>query len=201
VSGNPGGRPAHDRGLRALAVADRQKNFNYIRKLRDDPKAPRELRFEAAKLLAQYSDGKPSAPGQPLVNIDLRSGVHTDAAGGPDFSAMDPSQMLDWLAGHPEAPAEAYGHVQQMSEARAAERTTAIEGEMVEPVVQREVPVPAAPAPPAAAPEPEPDDNIEDFKRIGAAPEPEPPEEEEPEPEVTYMTVEEAAAKLRKGSK
>src|SRR5579862_7847897 len=62
VTGNAGGpgRPPRPPKMRELAEADRQANFDYIRGLRDDPKADPELRFEAAKLLAQYSDGKPS---------------------------------------------------------------------------------------------------------------------------------------------
>lgn len=68
----PGRRPT-DPTLKALAAADRERNFGFIRSLRDDRKADMELRFEAAKLLASYSDGKPLTAhvGAPLVNLNF----------------------------------------------------------------------------------------------------------------------------------
>jgi hypothetical protein len=47
--------------LKALAIADRKQNFAFIRKLRDNPRAPLALRFKASELLAMHSDGKVSA--------------------------------------------------------------------------------------------------------------------------------------------
>ena len=81
VSGGAGGqgRPPLDPTLKALATADRERNFDFIRGLRDNAKADMELRFEAAKLLAQYSDGKPVTLAGPAVQVN----VGTEGTGAP----------------------------------------------------------------------------------------------------------------------
>jgi hypothetical protein len=85
----PGRRPT-DPTLKALAAADRERNFEFIRGMRDDRKMDPELRFEAAKLLAQYSDGKPSLgmlPNGPLVNVNL-NGASPAASPASDIDAV-----------------------------------------------------------------------------------------------------------------
>lgn len=134
------GRPPMDPNLKQLAAADRSKNFEFIRGMRDDRKMDPELRFEAAKLLAMYSDGKPTLglmPHGPLVSMSFGA----PAPGEMGATALTPEQAyLAMTSGtmefDPSHPALAAPRLPHAEPARA-------------PIV-----VDASPAPPSAAPVP-----------------------------------------------
>ena len=158
----PGRRPT-DPTLKALAAADREKNFAFIRGMRDDPKADAELRFEAAKLLAQYSDGKPSlgmVPQGPLVNLSIGAGA---VAGG---GSLDPIDAVVTLATQGDSmPDDQRAHLvasvferaeaaaQRVAERRRAVVLDAAAPPLPAPAAQREaIGAEVVPAQPGAAP-------------------------------------------------
>jgi hypothetical protein len=143
----------HDRPpdtLNSLAEADRRKNFRFIRRVRDDEKAPLPIRFRAAELLAMHSDGKPSAAERaaPVTAGSASPRTNTDSS---PLEGMSPEAAHAWLIRHPEAPPELYQRTVERLEAASAERDRAIEAEAAPPS-------PAAPpveaAQPSAAPAP-----------------------------------------------
>lgn len=177
ASGNPAGRPATDTAFKLLAVADRQKNFDFIRRLRDNSKVSADLRFEAAKLLAQYSDGKPLGSGAPLVAIDLRNNASAVPGGhlsptdayrmmidgtlplDPEHEAFRPRHTIEAeaVAPSPTAPPVASLESSTAPAASAVEEdsrvgpldSVAAAGLPTEPAAPAPAPAPAAPMPPA----------------------------------------------------